>query len=86
MDNMSESDDESSSIEADDEEPDQDPNETLAETLSKHGFNAKKLLSVNVLKEDSGDCYNTYRPPLIVSLFDNIPPVINFVTSDEKRN
>ncbi len=85
MENMSDSDDESSSMDADEEDADQDPNETLTEALNKHGFNAKKLLGVNILKDDSGESYNTYNPPLITSLFDNVPPVINFATSDERR-
>lgn len=82
FDNMSESDDDSS-IEYEDED-DRGPNESISEVLQRYGFNAKKLLGVNILKDESGEHYSSFNPPLTASLFDNVPPTINFITQDEK--
>ena len=89
MENFSESGDSSLNYEEEEDDDDDDDesmrgSETLAERLQKAGYNYKSLLTVSLKKNDSNDSYATYNPPLIASLFDYVPPVINFVTQDEK--
>ena len=88
MENFSESGDSSLNYEDEEDDDDEDEsmrgNETLAERLHKAGYNYKNLLAVSLKKNDNNDSYATYNPPLIASLFDYVPPVINFVTQDEK--
>ena len=82
---MDNSDSEASSMDYEDEEDvPEDPNENISEILQRQGFNAKKLLSVSIIKEENSDRYINHNPPLITSLFDNVPPTINFTTQDEK--
>ncbi len=56
----------------------------MGEVLQRHGLSARRLLAACVGKEDGGERYCAYRPPLVASLFDNVPPTVNFVTQDEK--
>lgn len=82
---MDNSDSEASSMEYEDEEDiPEDPNENISEILQRYGFNPKKLLGVTIIKDENSDRYISHNPPLITSLFDNVPPTINFTTLDEK--
>ena len=54
------------------------------EGLSKYGYDYKTLLAVSYKKGDNNMTIK-YQPPLIPSLFEFVPPTINFITQDEKR-
>lgn len=77
------SEDETDVVSDSDSEESVDDGLTMSERLAKHGLNYKSLFTTTVRKLESGSSVRL-RPPLIESLFANVPPVINFVTLDDK--
>jgi hypothetical protein len=59
--------------------------ESLADILSKHGYDYKSLFTSLSKRLENGDLIK-YKPPLIISQFDYVPPTINFISSDQKCN
>lgn len=56
---------------------------SLADILAKYGFDYKSLFTMSTKKLENGALVRL-NPPLIGSLFVNVPPVINFITLEEK--
>lgn len=74
----------------DDDEDDEDSmndydNGTMSEILANFGYDYKSLFTITTKKLDNGLIVKL-KPPLIASLFFYVPPTINFVTNEEKRN
>lgn len=61
----------------------EESNLSMSDLLAKYGFEYKSLFTVSTRKLDNGTLVRL-KPPLIASLFENVPPVIHFVTVDDK--
>ena len=59
--------------------------ESLADILTKYGYDYKSLFTVVSKRSENGDLVK-YKPPLIISQFDFVPPTISFISSDQKCN
>lgn len=57
--------------------------ESDSKILSKFGYDLRSLISETVKKSENGTAIR-FKPPLIASLFHNVPPKINFITHDDK--
>ncbi len=68
----------------DEDETQQDESSySLSEVLAKYSLNHKSLFGIDTKIKENG-VKVTYKPPLKLSLFDNVPPTINFVTHEDK--
>lgn len=56
---------------------------SLNEVLAKYSLNPKSLFGIETKIKENG-LRVIYKPPLKLSLFDNVPPTINFVTHEDK--
>jgi len=77
----------SSLSKSDNEDEDESQNDessySFSEVLAKYSLNPKSLFGIETKIKENG-LRVTYKPPLKLSLFDNVPPTINFVTYEEK--
>lgn len=69
----------------DDNDDDDNDNSSLTEILSKSGYDYKALLTT-VSKKNENGTVTKFKPPFIASLFLNVPPIIHFVTHEDKCN
>lgn len=87
---LSSSDGDETSSDVSDESDDSDSEESLGEeglglpeVLAKRGFDYASLFTTTARKLDNGSMQHL-KSPLIESLFAYVPPVLRFVTADEK--
>ncbi len=58
---------------------------SIQDVVSKYGYDFKNLFTIINKRSENGEMLK-YNSPLKLSLFEYVPPTINFVTSDQRSN